>query len=184
MVFDKLAEICHTHSCWTYIKPFLCQCNGQSAFLALVNHTLGPTNVDNMAAQVEQKLMNTTYCGETRHWNFERYVTVHQEQHTILEGLMQHGHAGIDERSKTQYLMSGIKTNALDSVKTQILADTGLLNTFPHCVVLYKDYITQNNANRNPDLSILAVRIEREGGKDNKCKAVSGVEDRYYMANE
>ena len=42
MVFDKLAEICHTHSCWTYIRPFLRQCNGQSAFLALVNHFLGP----------------------------------------------------------------------------------------------------------------------------------------------
>ena len=24
MVFEKLAEICRTHSCWTYIKPFLC----------------------------------------------------------------------------------------------------------------------------------------------------------------
>ena len=22
-VFDKLAEICRKHSCWTYIKPFL-----------------------------------------------------------------------------------------------------------------------------------------------------------------
>ena len=109
MVFDKLPEICRTHSCWTYIKPFLHQHDGRSALLALVNHFLDPNNVDNMAAQAEQKLMNTTYCRETRRWNFERYVTVHQEQHMILEGLVQHGHAGIDERSKTQYLMSGIK---------------------------------------------------------------------------
>ena len=101
MIFDKLAEICYTHSCWTYIKPFLRRHDGQSAFLALVNHFLGPNNIENMAAQAEQKLMNTTYCGETRRWNFERYITVHQEQHTILEGLMQHGHTGIDECSKT-----------------------------------------------------------------------------------
>ena len=137
-----------------------------------MNQFLDLNNVDNTAAQAEQKLMNTTYCGETRHWNFERYVTVHQEQHTILEGLVHHGHAGIDERSKTRYLMSGIKTNALDSVKTQILADTGLQNDFLHCVVL--------------DLNISAVRIECEGGKDNKHKAATRVvvEDRYYTTQE
>ena len=101
--------------------------------------------------------MHTTYRGETRCWNFERYVTVHQEQHTILEGLVQHGHAGIDESSKTRYLMNGVKTNALDSVKTQILADAGLRNDFSRCVALYKDYIAQNNANRNPDLNTSVV---------------------------
>ena len=186
MVFDKLAEICRTHGCWTYIKPFLCRCDGQSAFLALVNRNLGPNNVNNMAAQAEQKLMHKTCRRETRRWNFERYVTVHQEQHTILEGLVQHGHAGIDECSKTRYLMNGIKTNVLDSVKTQIVADTGLSNDFSRCIVLYKDYIAQNNANRNPDLNISAVRIEREGGKDNKRKAAAGVvvEDRYYTTKE
>ena len=69
MVFDKLAEICCTHSCWTYIKPFLHRHDVRSAFLALVNHFLDPNNIDNMAAQAEQKLMNTTYRGETRRWS-------------------------------------------------------------------------------------------------------------------
>ena len=45
MVFDKLAEICHTHSRWTYIKPFLRRCDGRSAFLALVNHFLIQTTL-------------------------------------------------------------------------------------------------------------------------------------------
>ena len=82
--------------------------------------------------------------------------------------------------------MTGIKTNALHSVKTQILADMGLRNDFSCCVVLCKDYIAQNNANRNPDLNISAVRIEREGKKDNKWKAAAGVmvEDRYYTTRE
>ena len=130
--------------------------------------------------------MHKTYCGETRYWNSECYVTVHQEQHMIVEGLVQHGHAGIDECSKTWYLMNSIKTNALDIVKTQILADTALQDDFSRCVVLYKDYIAQNNANRNPDLNISAVQIEREGGKYNKHKAAAGVavEDRYYMTKE
>ena len=71
-------------------------------------------------------------------------------------------------------------------MKTQILADTGLRNDFSRCVVLYKDYIAQNIANRNPYLNLLAVRIEREGGKDNKRNAAMGVvvEDRYDMTKE
>ena len=58
--------------------------------------------------------------------------------------------------------------------------------SFFHCVVLYKDYIAQNNANRNPDLNISAVRIECEGSKDNKRKAAARVvvEDRYYTTKE
>ena len=71
-------------------------------------------------AHTEQKLTTATYRGETRRREFERYETVHQEQHTFLDGLFQHGYAGIDEQSKTRYLMNGIKTIALDTVKTQL----------------------------------------------------------------
>ena len=121
--------------------------------------------------------MNMTYHGETRCWNFERNVTVHHEQHTILEGLAQHGHAGIDGCSKTRYLMSGIKTNALDSVKTQILADTTLRINFLRWWILYQDYIAQNNANKKPDINMSAIQVECKGCKDNKRKGVA-VEDR------
>ena len=74
-------------------------------------------------------------------------MTVHQEQHTILEGLVSHGYAGIDEQSKTHYLMNGIKTNALDSIKTQIFSNLDLQNDFAQCVVLFKDYLAQTKAN-------------------------------------
>ena len=43
----------------------------------------------------------TMYCGEMHCWEFDHYITVPQEQHTILEGLMQYSYAGIDECSKT-----------------------------------------------------------------------------------
>ena len=79
--------------------------------------------------------------------------------------------------------MSSIKTNTLDSIKTQILADMTLRNDFLCCMVLYKDYIAQNNANKNPDLNILAVRIEHKVSEDNKRKGVM-VADRYYMTKE
>ena len=63
---------------------------------------LGLTTFGNMTATAEQKLTNATYRGEGRHWDFERYVTLHKEQHTILEGLKEYGYAGMDEGSWNQ----------------------------------------------------------------------------------
>ena len=71
-----------------------------------------------MASTAERKLASTTYAGETKRWNFEKYVKVHMNQHQVIEGLVEHGHAGIDECSKTRWLLDGIKTQELDLIKT------------------------------------------------------------------
>ena len=99
-------------------------------------------------------------------------MTVHQEQHTILEGLVSHGYAGIDEQSKMRYLMNGIKTNALDSIKTQILSNSDLRNDLARCIVLLKDYLAQTKANKNPELNISAVNSQHKGTEHDpkKCK--------------
>ena len=124
-VFDKLAEMTRSYACLSYDKPFLRSHNGWATYVTFHNHYLGPNNVDNMAALLDQKLNSTTYKGEGHRWDF-----VHQEQHTILEGLVAHGYAGIDKQSKMHYLMNGIETNMLDSIKTQILSDLDLQNDF------------------------------------------------------
>ena len=96
-VFDKLAEMTRSYACWSYVKLFLRSHNGRATYIAFHNHYLGLNNVDNMAALAEQKLNTATYEGEGCRWDFEQYVTVHQEQNIILEGLVSHGYAGIDE---------------------------------------------------------------------------------------
>mmetsp|Transcript_22939 Transcript_22939/g.32830 ORF Transcript_22939/g.32830 Transcript_22939/m.32830 type:complete len:90 (+) Transcript_22939:1103-1372(+) len=88
------------------------------AYLGLRGHYLGINNVDNMATSVETTLQSTYYTGEKRRFNFEDYVQVHMDQHSFLEGLVDHGYAGIDERSKVRLLMDGIRTHEYDAVKT------------------------------------------------------------------
>ena len=140
-LFDKLAELTRDHEYWTYIKPHARARSGRAACMAFKNHYLGPNNMGNMAATAEHKLINATYRGEGRCWDFERYATLHKEQHTILEGLKEYGYAGMDEGSKTRHLLVGIKTTVLDSVKTQIQCNAELRQDFAKCVVLFKDYI-------------------------------------------
>ena len=120
--------------------------DGRKVFMGIWNHYLGVNNVDNMSSAAEAKLRNTFYRGEKRRWDFEKYVRVHKDQHTILEGLVEYGYAGIDERSKVRLLCQGIKVDNLAHIKTQILASAQLRTDFDACVNLYQDFIKQTAA--------------------------------------
>ena len=114
-VWDIIAKITREHSCWTYVKPAQRTRDGRMAFLNLQQHFLGPNNVDNMATLAEDKLKSTVYNGEQRRWDFERYVNVHKQQHSIMEGLVEHGYTGIDPQSKVRFLLDGIKSDKFDA---------------------------------------------------------------------
>ena len=132
------------------------------AYQNLYNHFLGANNVNNMATTAETKLKSVTYSREKKKWDFEKYVRTHVDQHSILEGLTGHGHAGIDDGSKVRHLIAGIKTSALDSVKTRIMLDAALRTDFEACVTLYKDFIKQSTALQNPTISISATTVSKK----------------------
>ena len=98
--------------------------------------------MDNLSSGAEKNIELAQYSGENKRWNFDKYVRVHLDQHQILTDLKEHGYSGIDERSKVRHLLKGIKTDALDVVKTQILSSTTLRSDFSACVSLYKDFIS------------------------------------------
>lgn len=177
-VFEVIASITRDHECWTYVKEAQKTRDGRKAYRDLFDHYLGPNNVDNAAATAEEALASCTYNGEGRRWNFEKYVTFQKKQHSILEGLVPYGYAGIDPRTKTRYLMDGIKTDALDSATANILASPELRNDYDKCVTLYKDLILQKDkgGSKKRTLAISAVQVESP-------KRIK-VEDRYYSAKE
>ena len=144
-VWEKMSKLTRDHECWSYVRPAQRSCDGRLAYMGLKGHYLGVNNVDNMSTPAERKLQTTSYTGEQRRWSFEKYVKIHVDQHDILQGLTVHGYAGIDNRSKVRHLVAGIKTTALDSVKTRIMSDAALRQDFDACVNLYKDVIKQKS---------------------------------------
>jgi hypothetical protein len=101
-----------------------------------------------------------------------------QQQHSVLEGLTEHGYVGIDPRSKVRYLLDGIKTNQFDAVKTRIMSEERLRSDFDSCVTLYQDYIRQTSkVTGNPTVNISSMN------KTGKRK-FEAVEDRYYTKEE
>ncbi len=146
-MWELLSGLTCNHECWSYVWLAQRTRDGRMAFESLKGHYLGVNNADNIALKAENQLAKTTYSGEKWCWNFERFVHVHIDTHSILEGLRdQHRHVGIDERSKVQLLFAGIKTHELDSVKALILSDTELRNDFAACVNLFQDFIGQRSS--------------------------------------
>lgn len=180
-VWEIIAKITRDQSCWTYFKPAQRTRDGRMAYEGLYKHFLGPNNVDNMATMAEDKLKTTVYNGEQRRWDFEKYVNVHKSQHSIMEGLVEHGYTGIDPQSKVRYLLDGIKTDKFDSVKTRIMSDVMLRNDFDACVTLYQDFIKQTTKSKsNPTVGI--AELKTSGGK--RKGNATAIEDRYYTKAE
>jgi hypothetical protein len=177
-VWEIIASITRDKDAWTYVRPAQKHRDGRAAFHNLFTHFLGPNNVDNMATLAEDKLKSTVYHGEQRRWDFERYVNVHKQQHSVLEGLVEHGYAGIDPRSKVRYLLDGIKTDKFDAVKTRIMSEERLRNDFDSCVTLYQDYIRQTSKSKTAANTVNISELKT--GK----RKFEQVEDRYYTKEE
>lgn len=84
-VFVEVHDWAREHDCVTYMRDAIRTRDGRKAFMGIWNHYLGVNNVDNMSSAAEAKLRNTFYRGEKRRWDFEKYVRVHKDLHTILE---------------------------------------------------------------------------------------------------
>ena len=112
------------------------------------------------------------------------------DQHQILTDLTEHGYSGIDARSKVRYLLDGIKTTALDTVKSRIYSDETLRNDFDKSVNLFQDFIIQSSRSEPRRAGISAIGRGSGGPRSesgtelDKLEPDMSVEDRYYSKTE
>ena len=92
--------------------------------------------------------------------------------------MVEHGYKGIDECSKVQYLIAGIKYGALKSVKATILESAPYCQGYDASLILYKDYIKQTQ-DKNVELNILGVGT---GACESSVEGTftGNIEDKYY----
>ena len=148
---------------YTYMKSSQRAKMGRDGVRGVKDHYLGPNNVDHQAMTAETELQNLTYNGETRRWNFQKYVQKHKALHIILEGLVEHGYMGIDPRTKVRHLNTGIRTNKLDVPKSQIMASSALSTNFDNAVTVYQDYITQCKTTGSVTFNISSTTSTKAG---------------------
>jgi hypothetical protein len=69
-----MSNIFGKHSCFVYIKPYVCTRNGRYGYMLLFDHFLAPHNAGNMDSAVDTKLTGTLYNGEKKIFTWETYV--------------------------------------------------------------------------------------------------------------
>ena len=100
-----------------------------------------------------------------------------------MEGSVEHGFAGINPQSKVCYLLHGIRTEKLDSIKTRIMSDASFRNNFDAYVTLYQDFTkrTASKSKGNPsDVNVSEVKVHNGGKRKHNDEA----EDRFYTKSE
>ena len=90
LIWDNMVTIFQVSDSWTYLKPSNKHNGVRMGYKIIYNHYLGPSDINYMASGAEKKLTQCTYTREKINWIFEKYATLHKEQHNILESLKEH----------------------------------------------------------------------------------------------
>ena len=117
--------------------------------MLIFDHLLGPVNMDHLAGNASRRLQYMEWYRDTQTWNWDDYTVALMTEHKIIKGLIIHGYAGIENRTKVLYLCNRIKSSALASVHVTILATSKLRHDFTRCGTLFVDYIRLDKLSSN-----------------------------------
>jgi hypothetical protein len=182
-VWDIVIAMCANHTSMACIKKAAHIHNGCTAYQALYNHYLGDSNVDHLADEADRKLMTSTYCSKQKRWNFEKYIALHIQQHTVFSSLTKFSNRGIDEHTKIRYLLNGIKNPTLNAVKLSVMARPSHEHTFEWVVSMFKEFIQSVEGNHPKELMVASTSTDKPNTA-NKTNTSAIVEDRYYSREE
>lgn len=104
--------------------------NGHNAWMALLNHYKGEAQKDCVKGQAYSNILPTKYHGEKKKFNFETYITIHQEAYEGLKQYSEH----IFQEKRVCDLLTGIKDPMANAAKQAILATPHLRNSFTNAV--------------------------------------------------
>jgi hypothetical protein len=86
----------------SYIEKFTRTWDGRGAYWALYNHYLGREHsISDMVTKALAALQKLRYTGESKNFNWEKYVNKHEENHNILQSMVGRGdYTGMGETQK------------------------------------------------------------------------------------
>jgi hypothetical protein len=152
-----------------------------------MSNYLGPQHTQNQAAIYEKKMRDTTYEGETRNWNYDKYTNVHKLAHTRLHGL--ENYSPPDEGTKIRYHIDNIKDPKLKTV-VELVRGNSAYNTFDKVVRRIKDSIVADKSTKSPssgrtrNVSSLIVKNKKGEEVFPGIEPDMNVEDKFYDRKE
>ena len=164
IVFDVLHASWGKSSWWAHVKKIKGK-NGRQVWRILHNHLLGGDRITTTGSAIVTKLQTFTYDGDRKNFNFDKYVTLHVEQHNLHSDLIEYGVSALDESMKILWFQNGIRCPALDAVKASINANKANFTQFDAVKDAYVEFKRTMTPTSDPRTrQVAAVGTGRGGG--------------------
>ena len=126
-------------SWWTHVKKVNGK-NGRQVWRILHATLLGKDRITSSGNAIVTKLQSFRYEGDRKNFNFDKYVTLHVEQHNLHADLIEYGVQPLDESLKILWFQDGIKCTTLDAVKAAIATNKEKYSKFDSVKDAYVDF--------------------------------------------
>ena len=137
MVYQVFSKMFTDMDTFFYVKQTRGMQDGQAVFFNIHKHFLCPDHVARQAIEAEGKLQNSHYDGERKMWDWDTFVALHEEQHTIMENLTDYGYSGMENCTMVCHFLQGIKSPELEAAVNVVGAQPEKYGTDFDTVVSY-----------------------------------------------
>ncbi len=132
------------------MKRFSKTKNGQQVYPTLHTLLLGRQQVVLTGNAICTKLQSFRYEGDSKNFDFDKYVNLHVEQHNHHADLQEYGVAPLAESLKTLWFQDGIRDPSLIAVKASINANRVNFTDFDSVKDAYVEFKRTENPTNDP----------------------------------
>ncbi len=122
-VWSMLHSLWSMTPAWAHVKTLDKTQNGRQVYHTLHKHFFGGNKVSTLSTNILSTLRGLTYTGDSKNFNFDKYVTNHVQQHNLAISLIDYGGTELDEHLKINYFLTGIQSSDFDAAKASIAAN-------------------------------------------------------------
>ena len=112
-VINMLKKLLLNKQVYNHIYTACDQKNGRGGFSNITDYYEGEGYINRNITSVFEMLNNTFYKGQTKAFNFEKYVSKHLEGHRLLYEAKYNSGNGMDNATKIQHLKTGINLDVV-----------------------------------------------------------------------
>ena len=163
LVFNVLHACWGKSSWWTHVKKIKDK-NGRHVWRILHAALLGGDRIVASSSAIVTKLQSFRYEGDRKNFNFDKYVTLHVEQHNLYSDLTEYGVKPLDESLKILWFLDGIKCVSLDAVKASIFTNKDKYSQFDSVKDAYVDFKRTMTPTLDPKSRQVAIVGTGRGG--------------------
>ena len=91
MMFQILSKVFMDMDANVYVKQRKTTQDSQAVYFDIHKWFLGPDHVARQATNAERKLQTSHYDHKKKGWDWDKCITLHKEQHAIMESLTDFG---------------------------------------------------------------------------------------------